>query len=148
MKSFQDGADHGGGLIIVREIPVYSHCEHHLAPFFGFADVCYVLNGRIAGLSKIARVVDAFARRLQVQERLTGQVADAIDVALGAAGVGVMMQCRHLCMESRGIKIANTLTRTTAFRGCIERDASLRNDFLARNDLGRRVDRHLANGCD
>lgn len=117
-------------MVVVQGIPLYSHCEHHLAPFFGTATVAYIPNGNIVGLSKISRVVDAYARRLQVQERVTIQVADAIMEHLHPRGVGVMLRCRHLCMESRGICQQGHQTITTALRGVMREDANARAEFL------------------
>lgn len=117
-------------MVMVKDIPLYSHCEHHLAPFFGTATVAYIPNGNIVGLSKINRVVDAFARRLQVQERITVQVADAITEHLHAKGVGVMLRCRHLCMESRGVCQQGHHTVTTALRGVMREDPAARAEFL------------------
>ena len=104
LKVFEDGAENYNELIVVRGIPVYSHCEHHLAPFFGIATIGYTPAGRIVGLSKLTRLVDCFAKRLQVQERLTMQVADALTEHLKPRAVGVVIRCRHMCMESRGIR--------------------------------------------
>lgn len=117
-KVFEDGAEGTNELVIVRDIPVYSHCEHHMAPIIGRAVVGYVPNGQIVGLSKLSRVVDAFARRLQVQERLTNQIADAIDEHLTPKAVCVYIDAKHMCMESRGVKqVCGSSTITKAFRG-------------------------------
>ena len=117
-KVFEDGAEGTNELVIVRDIPVYSHCEHHMAPIIGRATVGYVPNGKIVGLSKISRVVDAFARRLQVQERLTNQIADAVYEHLNAKAVCIYIDARHMCMESRGVKQScGSSTVTKAFRG-------------------------------
>lgn len=117
-KVFEDGAEGTNELVIVRDIPVYSHCEHHMAPIIGRATVGYVPNGKIVGLSKLSRVVDAFARRLQVQERLTNQIADAVYEHLNAKAVCVYIDARHMCMESRGVKQScGSSTVTKAFRG-------------------------------
>lgn len=117
-KVFEDGAEGANELVIVRDIPVYSHCEHHMAPIIGRATVGYVPNGKIVGLSKLSRVVDAFARRLQVQERLTNQIADAVYEHLNAKAVCVYIDARHMCMESRGVKQScGSSTVTKAFRG-------------------------------
>lgn len=129
LKSFEDGASSYDEMVLVKDIPVYSHCEHHLAPFFGVAHVAYVPDKRIVGLSKLSRLVDVFARRLQVQERLTVQIADALLEALAPKGVGVMVQCRHLCMESRGVARSRLVTVTTALRGCIK-EGQAREEFL------------------
>jgi len=131
LKVFDDGAERYEELIVVRNIPVYSHCEHHLAPFFGTATVGYVPDGRIVGLSKLTRLVDCFARRLQVQERLTTQVADALMMHLRPLSVGVVVRCRHMCMESRGIRTTGEETVTSALLGGIRADAGLRAEFLA-----------------
>lgn len=104
LKVFDDGAEHYDELIVVQGIPVYSHCEHHLAPFFGTATIGYAPDGKIVGLSKLTRLVECFARRLQVQERLTVQIAEALMTHLRPRSVGIVLKCRHLCMESRGIQ--------------------------------------------
>lgn len=116
MKVFEDGGDNYYSSVCVEEIEVYSHCEHHLAPIIGKALVAYIPNGKILGLSKLNRVVDIYARRLQVQERLTTQIADALSDGLDPHGVAVFIRARHLCMESRGVR-QNSVTSTQAFRG-------------------------------
>lgn len=128
---FEDGAEEYNELIVVRGIPVYSHCEHHLAPFFGTATIGYVPDQRIVGLSKLTRVVDVFAKRLQVQERLTRQIADAMMNHLQPIAVGVIIRCRHLCMESRGIRAIGEETTTSAMLGGLLTNSALRNEFLA-----------------
>lgn len=130
LKTFEDGADNCDQMVTVRNIPFYSHCEHHMAPFFGTATVAYIPNGRIVGLSKINRLVDMFARRLQVQERMTNQIADAMDEVLQPQGVGVMIRGRHFCMESRGIRHANCDTVTTALRGAMLDKPQARSEFI------------------
>ncbi len=139
LKAFEDGAEQYNELIVVRNIPVYSHCEHHLAPFFGKATVGYMPNGKIVGLSKLTRLVDCFAKRLQVQERLTIQVANALMEHLQPKAVGVVIRCRHLCMESRGIKTAGEETVTSAMLGELQPNLAMRTEFLdlARDDWGR-----------
>ncbi len=117
LKVFEDGADNYDQMITVENINFYSLCEHHIAPFFGTVTVGYIPNGCIVGLSKIPRLVDMFAKRLQVQERLTSQIADALNTHLKPLGVGVLIKARHLCMESRGIKQVGSHTITTALRG-------------------------------
>lgn len=117
-------------MIIVRDIPIYSHCEHHLAPFFGSATVAYIPNGKILGLSKVPRVVDVFAKRLQVQERLTNEICDAIQDAIDPRGIGVILKCRHLCMESRGVRVIGSQTITSALRGIIKEKQTTRSEFL------------------
>lgn len=120
-KTFEDGAQNANEMVIVRDIPVYSHCEHHMAPIIGRAVVGYVPNGRIVGLSKLSRVVDAFSRRLQVQERLTNQIADAIQEHLNPKAVCVYIDAKHMCMESRGVKqVCGSSTITKAFRGATD----------------------------
>jgi GTP cyclohydrolase I len=104
-------------MVVVKDIEVYSMCEHHMLPFFGKAHIAYIPNGHIVGLSKIPRVVDAFARRLQVQERLTNEIRDCIQETLNPAGVAVVMECKHLCMAMRGIQKQNSVTTTSAFTG-------------------------------
>ena len=138
LKAFEDGAEEYNELIVVRNIPVYSHCEHHLAPFFGKATVGYMPDGKIVGLSKLTRLVECFAKRLQVQERLTIQVANALIEHLQPKAVGVVIRCRHLCMESRGIKTAGEETVTSAMLGELQPNLAMRTEFLhlAREDLG------------
>lgn len=131
LKTFEDGAENCDQMVAVVDIPFYSHCEHHLAPFFGKATVAYIPNGHIVGLSKLSRVVDAFARRLQVQERLTNQIADALQTHLSPVGIGVRIRARHLCMESRGICQQGHHTVTTALRGAMLDQPSARAEFLA-----------------
>jgi GTP cyclohydrolase I len=131
LKSFEDGAQSVDEMVIVRDIPVYSLCEHHLAPFFGKAYVGYVPDKRILGLSKISRLVEIFGRRLQVQERLTNQIADALDTHLQPLGVAVVIECRHMCMESRGVRHTGTATVTSALRGSIKTNADTRREFLS-----------------
>ena len=117
-------------MVVVRDIEFYSLCEHHVLPFFGRAHVAYLPNGKVIGLSKVARVVDVFARRLQVQERLTNQIADALQGALGAHGVAVVMEASHTCMMMRGVQKQNSTTVTSAMRGAFETNPSTRNEFL------------------
>jgi GTP cyclohydrolase I len=139
MKVFEDGAEDYNELIVVRNIPVYSHCEHHLAPFFGKATIGYLPAGKIVGLSKLTRLVECFSKRLQVQERLTMQVANSLMEILEPRAVGVVIRCRHLCMESRGIKTAGEETVTSAMLGEIRSNLAMRTEFLdlARDDQGR-----------
>jgi GTP cyclohydrolase I len=131
LKAFEDGAEQYNELIVVRGIPVYSHCEHHLAPFFGKATVGYVPNGKIVGLSKLTRLVDCFAKRLQVQERMTMQIANALMEVLEPKAVGVVVKCRHLCMESRGIRTPGEETVTSAMLGELQPNLAMRTEFLA-----------------
>ena len=130
LKVFEDGASGYDEMVLVRDIPLYSKCEHHLADIFGTASVAYIPNGRIVGLSKISRLVDCYARRLQVQERLTVQIADALVEHLQPKGVGVVIRARHMCMESRGICQQGHHTVTTALRGAIKDDSRARSEFL------------------
>ena len=131
LKAFEDGAEEYNELIVVRNIPVYSHCEHHLAPFFGKATVGYLPNGKIVGLSKLTRLVDIFSKRLQVQERMTIQIANALMEVLEPKAVGVVVKCRHLCMESRGIRAIGEETITSAMLGELQPNLALRTEFLA-----------------
>ena len=117
-------------MILVRDIEIYSLCEHHMLPFFGRAHVAYLPDGRIVGLSKIPRVVEVFARRLQVQERLTDQVADALCRVLKPLGVGVVIEAYHLCMMMRGVEKQNSKTITSALRGTFRNDGMTRDEFL------------------
>ena len=116
-------------MIIVKDIELYSMCEHHMLPFFGKAHIAYIPNGYITGLSKLARVVDVFSRRLQVQERLTTQILDAIKEALNPLGVAVVIEAKHLCMMMRGVQKQNSVTTTSAFSGEFEKYPT-RNEFL------------------
>jgi GTP cyclohydrolase IA len=118
-------------LVVLRDIPFYSFCEHHLMPFDGRAHVAYLPNGRVVGLSKLARVVDAFARRPQVQERLTMQVADLLTNSLQAKGVAVVMEARHTCMTCRGVKKPNSVMITSAVRGICRSDARTRAEVMS-----------------
>lgn len=131
LKVFEDGAEHYDEMIIVQGIPVYSHCEHHLAPFFGTATIGYTPNGKIIGLSKLTQLVECFARRLQVQERLTMQIAESLMTHVQPHSVAVVLQCRHMCMESRGIQATGEETVTSALLGEIRHNASQRQEFLA-----------------
>lgn len=130
IKTFEDGAEAYDEMVVVKDIPIYSHCEHHLAAIFGTATIAYIPNGKIVGLSKLSRLADIFARRLQVQERLTNQIADALDTLLAPKGVGVLIKARHLCMESRGICQQGHHTITSAVRGVMRTDSSARAEFL------------------
>ena len=116
-------------MVIVKDIEIFSMCEHHLLPFFGKAHVAYIPNGYIVGLSKIPRVADAFARRLQVQERLTNEIRDCIQSTLKPAGVAVVIECKHLCMSMRGIQKQNSVTTTSAFTGAFENEKT-RAEFM------------------
>lgn len=130
LKVFEDGADNYDQMVIVKDIPIYSKCEHHLADIFGTATIAYIPNGKIVGLSKLSRLADAFARRLQVQERLTSQIADALVEHLQPLGVGVVIKARHMCMESRGICQQGHHTVTTALRGVIKEQPATRAEFM------------------
>lgn len=127
-------------MILVRDIDFYSLCEHHMLPFFGRAHVAYIPDGRIVGLSKLPRIVDIFARRLQVQERLTDQIADAIQEVLAPHGVGVLVEATHLCMAMRGVEKQNSRTVTSAVRGIFRSDIRSRDEFLRLVQGGRRED--------
>jgi GTP cyclohydrolase I len=131
LKTFEDGAQGCDEMVVVADIPVYSHCEHHLAPIFGTVTVAYLPNERIVGLSKLPRLVEVFMRRLQVQERMTNQIAEAIMEHLQPKGCGVVMKARHMCMESRGVRLAGTHTTTSALRGVFKEDHRVRSEFLA-----------------
>ena len=136
IKSAMFTEDHSQ-MVIVKDIEVYSMCEHHMLPFFGKAHVAYIPNGKIVGLSKIPRIVDAFARRLQVQERLTDQIKDCINDTLNPLGVAVVIEAQHMCMQMRGIQKQNSVTTTSAFVGAFEKD-STRKEFISliSNKLG------------
>lgn len=130
LKVFEDGADGYDEMVMVKDIPIYSKCEHHLADIFGTATIAYIPNGKIVGLSKLSRLADMYARRLQVQERLTCQIADALDMHLAPKGVGVIIRARHMCMESRGLCQQGHHTVTSALRGVIKTDSTARSEFL------------------
>ena len=116
-------------MVIVKDIEVYSLCEHHMLPFFGKAHIAYIPNGKIVGLSKVPRVVDAFARRLQVQERLTTEIRDCIQEALQPKGVAVVIEASHMCMQMRGVQKQNSITTSSSFTGAFEKD-STRKEFI------------------
>ncbi|MBQ7791548.1 MAG: GTP cyclohydrolase I FolE [Alistipes sp.] len=124
-------------MVLVKDIELYSMCEHHILPFFGKAHVAYIPNGTITGLSKIARVVECFARRLQVQERLTVQIRDCIQEALNPLGVAVVIEAGHTCMQMRGIQKQNSVTTTSAFTGTFLSDHRTREEFL--NLIGHKL---------
>lgn len=130
LKTFKDGSENYEQMVIVKDIPIYSKCEHHLADIFGTASIAYIPKGKIVGLSKLSRLADAFARRLQVQERLTDNIADALAEHLEPLGVGVLIRARHMCMESRGICQQGHHTVTIALRGVMKDDAKARQEFL------------------
>jgi len=117
-------------MIMVRDIELYSLCEHHMLPFFGKAHVAYIPNGKIVGLSKIPRIVDVYARRLQVQERLTEQIAEGLCRVLNPSGMGVVIEAYHLCMMMRGVEKQNSKTITSALRGAFREDPKTRDEFL------------------
>lgn len=132
LKSFEDGAELcGDEMVIVRDIEIYSHCEHHLAPFFGLAHIGYIPQLRVVGLSKLARVADAYAKRLQVQERLTNQIANAIEEGLYPKGVGVVIEAKHMCMCSRGVNKQQSTTITSALRGAMKDKPAARAEFMS-----------------
>jgi GTP cyclohydrolase I len=131
LKVFEDGGEKYDQMVIVKDIPIYSKCEHHLADIFGTVTIAYIPNGKIVGLSKLSRLADIFARRLQVQERLTQQIADALEANLSPLGVGVLVRARHMCMESRGLCQQGHHTITTAFHGALKNDQAARQEFMS-----------------
>lgn len=131
LKTFEDGAEGCDEMVVRKDIPLYSHCEHHMAAIFGKVTVAYIPNGRVVGLSKMDRLVEVFAARLQVQERLTTQIADAMMEHLKPKGVGVWVSARHMCVESRGVQNQNSETQTTALRGVFKEQSETRAEFLA-----------------
>lgn len=118
-------------MVLIRNIDVFSLCEHHLLPFYGQCHVAYIPRGTVIGLSKIARIVDLYAKRFQVQERLTTQIADAVSVATNASGVMVLITCSHMCMAMRGVQKVGSQTTTTVTRGRYAQEAELRREFLS-----------------
>ena len=139
-------------MVIVRDIDFYSLCEHHMLPFFGKAHVAYIPNGKVVGLSKIPRLVDVFARRLQVQERLTSQIAECLSEKIEPLGVAVVMEATHLCMAMRGVEKQNSVTTTSAMLGVFHGDARTRSEFLelirVRQPLPAREWQTAGVGCD
>lgn len=117
-------------MVLVKDIEVYSMCEHHMLPFFGKAHIAYIPDGKIVGLSKIPRVVDAFSRRLQVQERLTIEIRDCIQRTLAPLGVAVVIECSHMCMQMRGVQKQNSVTTTSAFTGIFMTNDATRKEFI------------------
>lgn len=144
-KTFEAGAMHdsdeptndiySNGIVLVKDIPFYSHCEHHMVPFFGHAHVAYIAHDRVVGLSKIARLVECYARRLQIQERMTNQIMDDINTYLNPRGVMVVIQAEHLCMAMRGIKKPGANTITSAVSGVFATNTSARAEVLNLLDL-------------
>ena len=131
LKSFADGGEGYDQMIFQSNIRVWSHCEHRMAPFFGVAHIGYIPDGKVVGLSKLTRLVRIFSHRLQVQERLTQQIADSLMEGLSAKGVGVVVKCRHSCMESRGVCEAGTETQTTALKGLFAEDSNTQSEFMS-----------------
>lgn len=131
LKCFEDGAEGVDEMVVRKNIPIYSKCEHHLADIFGFCTIAYIPNGKVVGLSKMDRLADMYARRLQVQERMTNQIADAMATHLDPHGVGVWISARHMCVESRGVQNQNSETVTIALRGAMKHDPKTREEFLA-----------------
>lgn len=131
LKVFEDGAEGCDQMIVRKDIPIYSHCEHHLAAIIGFCTIAYIPNGKIVGLSKMDRLADMYARRLQVQERMTNQIADAMWDNLAPLGVGVWISARHMCVESRGVRNSNSETVTVALRGIFKEDPRTQAEFTA-----------------
>lgn len=138
LKTFEDGAAGYDEMVFQENIPVNSVCEHHMIRFHGVAHIGYIPNKKIVGLSKLFRLVDLLSRKLQVQERLTVEIADTFTNALRPRAFGVVIQCRHGCMECRGVKVQGTVTTTTALRGLIKTKAAVRGEFLASVDRVQR----------
>jgi GTP cyclohydrolase I len=126
-------------LVLVSDIEIYSHCEHHMVPFVGKAHVAYIPNGKVVGLSKIARVVDTFAKRLQVQEKLTAQIANAINETLTPQGAAVILQCQHFCMCYRGVRKPGSWTTTSRLTGCFLKDEAARIELLTLIGMPRAI---------
>lgn len=130
LKAFEDGGENYDEMVLVKNIPIYSKCEHHLADIFGTASIAYIPEGRIVGLSKLSRLADMHARRLQVQERLTNDIAEDLWTHLRPKGVGVIVRARHMCMESRGVCQQGHHTVTSALRGVMKTQKETRDEFL------------------
>lgn len=130
-KRFKPSTGNSDEMVLVKDIQFYSMCEHHMLPFYGVVHVAYIPNGEVVGLSKIARLVDMYARRLQLQEQFTAQIADAFMKELNPKGVMVMSEAEHMCMSMRGVNRPGSTTVTTVVRGAFENNESLRNQFLA-----------------
>jgi GTP cyclohydrolase I len=131
LKVFKDGAEQYDEMVLQTHIPIQSMCEHHMAPFFGVAHIAYIPHGKVVGLSKLARVADAYAQRLQVQERLTQQIATCLFDNLKPLGVAVVLECRHLCIECRGVKKAGSKTTTSSLLGVFKTKPAARAEFLS-----------------
>ncbi len=131
LKVFKDGAEGTDEMVVVRNIPVWSHCEHHMAPFFGTVTIAYIPDDSIVGLSKFTRLVEIFSRRLQVQERLTTQIAEALEECLKPKGAAVYMTCRHTCVESRGVRSSGQDTVTSKLTGVFKTDGQTRSEFMS-----------------
>jgi GTP cyclohydrolase I len=131
LKTFEDGAENCDEMVVRKDIPLYSKCEHHMADIFGVCTIAYIPNGRVVGLSKMDRLVEVFAARLQVQERLTTQIADAMMEHLKPKGVGVWVSARHMCVESRGVRNRDSETQTTALRGVFKDQDATRAEFMS-----------------
>jgi GTP cyclohydrolase I len=117
-------------MVIVKDVELYSLCEHHLLPFIGKCHIAYIPDGKVLGLSKLARIVDMYARRLQIQEKLTKQIADAVEISIGAKGVAVVVEAKHLCMMMRGVEKQNSVMTTSVMTGTFREDSSTRIEFL------------------
>ena len=139
VKVFTDGADKYNEMVVVNDIPFYSACEHHMETIFGVASIAYIPDGKILGLSKLSRLLDVFARRLQVQERLTVQVADTLQELLAPKGVGVLIRARHMCMERRGVCKQGHHTVTSALRGVLREDPAARAEFMKLTDTNPKL---------
>jgi GTP cyclohydrolase IA len=122
---------HANNMIIIKDIEIYSMCEHHMLPFFGRCHIGYIADKKVLGASKLARITNCYARRLQIQERLTAEIAREVKAAVGAEGVGVVIECRHLCMMMRGVEKQNSVMTTSSVLGSFHDDAATRTEFLA-----------------
>jgi GTP cyclohydrolase I len=130
VKAFKDGAEKVDEMVLVKDIPIYSHCEHHLAPMFGIAHIAYIPDGKVLGLSKFARLADVFAKRLQVQERMTQQIAHCLNDELKPKGVAVVLELRHMCMEQRGVRARGSSTTTSCLIGVFKEAPAVRAEFM------------------
>lgn len=131
LKVFEQNIGEPSEIIVIKDIPIYSHCEHHIAPIVGKCHIGYLSSGKVLGLSKFARIVNVFSRRLQIQERLTSEIAEALVSGLEPLGLGVIIEVEHLCMSSRGVQVQGSITKTSVLRGNFKSDLNIKQEFLS-----------------